>query len=121
MRGVSPGRAGLETKLAEQDRSQAQPTMPAHFNSYAALLEGLKKIANRAETVDAKARVIKQLVHEVQVKPQGISIHFYAGDQEIKRGLTAKEGGYIGAGKNLSVRGSNTLCNGGPTKNRTWN
>ena len=32
----------------------------------------------------------------MDVQPEGIRIHFYAGEQEIKRGLIAKEGGPSG-------------------------
>lgn len=46
-------------------------------------------------------------------------MHFYAGEQEVKRGLNGLGETYISDRKNLSVGGSNSLQNGGSGQSRT--
>lgn len=81
-----------------------------HFNSYAALLEGLRKIATDTATADAKAKVIQALVHQVEVKKGGTRVHFYAGDQEIRRAKEGPRRGLFESEKNPLSDGSKSLC-----------
>jgi site-specific DNA recombinase len=112
MRRLGEEKKDLERKLQEVGLRQVHPRMPVHFNSYAALLDGLRKITSNAVTADAKAKVIQALVHQVEVKKDGIRVHFYAGDQEIRRAKEGPKGGLFESEKNSLFDGSNSLCIG---------
>ncbi len=114
MRKLEAEKVELEKKLQERALQQVQPRMPAHFNSYSALLEGLTQITSGAGGADAKANLVKTLVHKVEVKTDGIRIYFYAGDQEIRRAKNGPVGALFGSDKNLLSISSNSLLNGGP-------
>lgn len=113
MKKLSVERAALEQKHEEQALRRTQPSFPAQLHSYEALLNGLKEIAKRAEMTEAKAKVIKTLVHRVEICPDGLRLHFYAGQQEIGRATEGLRRGYIEAGNNLAIGGSKSLLNGG--------
>ena len=119
MKKLADEKAELEIKRDERSRLQAPPRMPASLSSYRALIEGLNAISKREDAADGRSKIIKSLVQKVEVCPEGIRIHFYAGEQEIKRGFNGLGETYIGGKKNLSVRGSNSFTNGGLSENRT--
>jgi hypothetical protein len=114
MRRLTEEKGDLERRLQESDLRQVHPRIPAHFNSYTALLDGLAEIAKRGGSADAKASVIKTLVHKVEVKKEGLRIHFYAGDQEIRRTNDGPAKGLFRSDSFFLSDGSNSLLNGGP-------
>ena len=121
MKRLGEEKAELALKNQGHELSQTQPRMPAYMNSYTALLEGVTRLNAPLSGVgaDAKARIIKTLVHRVDVTENGIRVHFYAGDQELRRATEGPGGGSVGVEKKVLFGGSNSLLNGALGRNRT--
>lgn len=90
----------------------------AEFSEYARFLDAVQKLKDATQADSGRAKVVKALVHKVGVTPGGFKIYFRVGQDKIKGELATAGSPLL---KNSLFRGSNTLTNGGLTKNRTWN
>ncbi len=88
---------------------------PAQLKDYRALLAGLSGFMNDSAAQGHQERVLRALVHKVEVMPEGFRVHYYAGQSHVEKELARMAGsGHSGAGVEiLPFRGSNSLQNGG--------
>jgi ribosomal protein S19 len=80
------------------------------LKDYRALLEALQKLAN-APGDSTRGKVIRTLVHRIEITPEGFRLHFHVGRDYVEGELSRSEGSPIA--KKLMFGGSNTLTFGG--------
>jgi hypothetical protein len=96
--------------------------MPAELKDFEAYLTGLGRLlrmenesssAENPAQQDAVRKVLAKLVHKVEVLPEKVRIHFYAGKQHVERESPA------GGSRFFKSPGSNSLTNGARERTRT--
>ena len=167
MERIEAAKAEEEKRLNEIQRNEPMRDIPVSLKTYQSFLTGLADLAQ--DPTAPKGKIIKALVHKVEITPEGFRAHFYVGRDYIEgelarrsaprllrlepkypnhgaeskipcqssQSLTHAEPGRRERGKGLAMDGqafgmtdrglkllfdgSNTLTNGGPSKNRTCN
>lgn len=115
MEKLEKQRAGEGERILALQTSGGGYEMPVGLTTYRGYLAALNKLKQNPV---AKAQIIEELVHRIDITPDGYRVHYYAGENHVERGLARRAGPRPGLSL---ISGSRELTNGGPTKNRTWN
>lgn len=104
-----------EEKLSGLRAKEVVTDPPATFESYTELLAGLKQHAESEAGHITRDRIVRSLIHKVEVTPDGFRLHFHLGKGYIE-GERARYGrfplGGSGSSNIFSHFGSNRLTNG---------
>jgi hypothetical protein len=110
-------------KVEEEKRRQGRPggvkelDTAVELTFYQALLAGLNTLRTKDETSCTK--IIQTLIHGGQITREGFKIHYYAGRSQIEGAWAQMLASGGVASDILLSRGSNSVINGGATKNRS--
>jgi hypothetical protein len=111
-----------EERLSALKTQEVTADPPANLESYKDLLAGLKQLTNAPEGHVTRDRIVRSLIHKVEVTPDGFRLHFHLGrgyiEGELARYGRSPHGG-SGSSNIFSHFGSNRLTNGAPRENRT--
>lgn len=105
---------------------------PAPLANFEAFLEGLRRLTNGAMGPELQARLIQKLVQKVEITRNGFRLHYFVGKDHCKAHILEREDmmssrpewaipAGFSAKRFFAISGSNSIDNGGTTKNRTWN
>jgi len=113
-----------EQKLSEAQRHEVSADAPAALAGFTELLKMLAGMANDPNAGEIRARILRSLVHKVEVLPEGFRLHFYIGRDKIEGELARWGRSLAGDGLNLiknksAFAGSNSLQNGACGSERT--
>lgn len=93
----------------ERDNSHGSEQV-VHLQTYRTFLEGVRSMSGKlcSDNPGLTQAIIRKLVHKIQVSPAGFTVHYYVGNDHIRRKIESESVGE----KNL-VGGSTSLTNGG--------
>lgn len=91
--------------------------MPVAFRDYRSFLGVLKAQGLLANAPDTQAKVIRQLIHQVEVLPGAFRLHYLVGKSHFEQ--LAKDGAPEGAPSFFRTDGSKSLKNGAGYRART--
>ena len=121
MRKLTDIAEGLKTELNTLLRQEnGVADLPASFRYFAAYREFLKNLLLMDDSLELRRKVIRALVHRIEVQPDTYVIHFYAGKSRVGFATEAtksrKGPGYTPGPALLFEFGSNELTNGWPAR-----
>lgn len=113
-----------EQRLEHAQRNEVTADAPVLLASFEELLQALAKMSHDPNAGQVRARIVRSLVHKVEVLPEGFRLHFYMGRDRIEgelarlgRSSVLRE---VKCGENNSAfAGSNSLQCGAPGRART--
>ena len=89
--------------------------LPADFKGYRSFLELMGKALREPMMPEIKAKIIKRLVHKVEIGVDKVKIHYYAGEDSFREALgspTAPD--FFADSDFFKCGGSSTLFSGAP-------
>ena len=124
-------KAAEEERLRGVDAQAGTLELPASVKDYEGYLAAIRRLGGVANTPNPQdksiqTQIIQALIHKVEIKPDGIRLHYFAGQDTLSektpknaKGPEAVTPSGPFANKNLTVNGSNTLKNGAGKGART--
>lgn len=114
-----------QAKIDTLEREHGGTEFPVSYTSYTAFLKGLHHLTHRPDSIPHRARIIQKLIKQIEVKPDGLRVHYYVGKTRIEGELAqASSSASLKRQRDYSnfflVPGSNKLTSGAPTRTRTW-
>jgi site-specific DNA recombinase len=118
-------------KELEAQKPQAHSfDLPIAFKDYELFLKAIRQMAQKKDGEVLKSKIIQQLVHKVEIMPNGFKIHFYAGETTLRLKSLELDQIVKGDAQKAQVSGAPTstffnfqcskrLTNGGPDRDRT--
>jgi site-specific DNA recombinase len=72
-----------QERLAHMPNQVQKIDLPMELSSYQEFLKGVKKLKNL--TPETRQKVVEQLIHKIEVKPDGFVVHYYVGRNQIRK------------------------------------
>lgn len=85
--------------------------MPAALEDYKALLATVKRGFEEKSTVDWRSKLIRQLIHKIEIGTDRVIIHYRIGQKWVKTGMESKK--WPSNPEIFKGSGSRTLQSGG--------
>lgn len=79
-------------RLSKAQQSEVTRDIPAPLKSYEAFLLGLGALSNQSDSETTKEKIIKKLIHKIQVTPQGFKLHVHTGRDYVETELANQAG-----------------------------
>lgn len=85
-------RKNLEIQLETLKANQVSQENPIEFGDFQKFTEGLKAMTEKCTNPEEQATIIRKLVAKIEVKPDGIVIHYHVGESHYLRELSDLQG-----------------------------